>query len=239
MYIYITSGVVGNFHQLHELQELVEHLLRSSKKKDEVEPIFCGVEWSCCLCLANLCGHAGGVHLAAAHVRPARLYRVPSGTRAWLINITWYLGFIFSFSYVHALAKYKPHAGSLHLAFLLWWAYNIDKMIVMFKWQGTNGGRLVTEFVLFLFMGSASFRVQTVVGCFFPGKFDLYAQACNAINWIVLACFPPWALVLGFLPRWSPTTTDAVIYGQKFQTRERICMPQLIKLWRFIYGYIS
>ena len=33
----VTSGMVGNFNQLHQLQEWVEHLLRSSKKK---------VEWS-------------------------------------------------------------------------------------------------------------------------------------------------------------------------------------------------
>ena len=29
----VTSGMVGNFNQLHQLQEWVEHLLRSSKKK--------------------------------------------------------------------------------------------------------------------------------------------------------------------------------------------------------------
>jgi len=42
----VIDGMVGNFHELHQLQELVEHLLRSSQKKGVVEPIFGGVEWS-------------------------------------------------------------------------------------------------------------------------------------------------------------------------------------------------
>ena len=42
---HITSGVVGNSAQLHQLQDLVEHLLRSYKKSG-VERTFGGVEWS-------------------------------------------------------------------------------------------------------------------------------------------------------------------------------------------------
>jgi len=36
--------MVGNFHELHQLQELVEHLLRSSQKKVEWSQYL--VEWS-------------------------------------------------------------------------------------------------------------------------------------------------------------------------------------------------
>jgi len=40
----VIDGMVGNFHELHQLQELVEHLLRSSQKKVEWSQYL--VEWS-------------------------------------------------------------------------------------------------------------------------------------------------------------------------------------------------
>ena len=40
----VIDGMVGNFFQLHQLQELVEHLLRSSQKKVEWSQYL--VEWS-------------------------------------------------------------------------------------------------------------------------------------------------------------------------------------------------
>ena len=36
-YFPLTSGMVGNFSQLHQLQELVEHLLRSSRRRSGIE----------------------------------------------------------------------------------------------------------------------------------------------------------------------------------------------------------
>ena len=43
-YFPLTSGMVDNFLQLHKLQQLVEHLLRSSTKRVEWNQFL--VEWS-------------------------------------------------------------------------------------------------------------------------------------------------------------------------------------------------
>ena len=54
MHICVTSGMIDNFIQLHQLQKLVQHFLRNSTKtKGGVELVFGEVErsWLRCLCI--------------------------------------------------------------------------------------------------------------------------------------------------------------------------------------------